>query len=396
MIDIGMYVVLGFLAASLVALMLVPAFWNRAVRLTTRRIEATMPMSMADIQADKDQLRAEYAIELRRVEVALEKAKDKAIRELVEANKRRVEIVDLKTEMEAVKGRLQEKDNATRVLEQTIRRRLPELEQRLKAAKDVIAQLESANTELRSTGTNQAEALRSARSTLSVQRGDIDQLRGALEAEDVASRRLFRSDSAIAKDNRRLSAELSKLKEEMVHGKIGGRENELLSAELKTLAQQILAVAREQGTVLPEFPMPEPCGRGRRRQPMAASASSRPSTRRPRTGRSCASRSWPSPSLGPSRRLRSRTPPMRTASDAHSPDTHSSETGDGKPRRDARLARPHSLDPAGRLARRQAARELERAAQERARRGLRPLILTSHPFAAGGASRPRASAPSTG
>jgi hypothetical protein len=253
MIDIGMYAALGFLVASLLALMLVPAFWNRAVRLTTKRIEATMPMSIADIEADKDQLRAEYAIELRRVEVALDKAKEKATRELVEANKRRVEIGDLKADMEGVKARLQEKENANRVLEQTIRRRLPELEQSLKAAREVIAQLEAANAELRATGANQAEALRAARSTLSVQRGDIDQLRGALEVEDPASRRLFKSDSAIAKENRRLSAELSKLKEELVHGKVGGKENELLSAELNRLARQILTVARAQGTVLPEF-----------------------------------------------------------------------------------------------------------------------------------------------
>ena len=68
-------------------------------------------------------MRAEFAIELRRVEVALEKAKDKAARELVEANKRRVEISEINTELEGIKGRLQEKENANRVLEQTIRRR---------------------------------------------------------------------------------------------------------------------------------------------------------------------------------------------------------------------------------------------------------------------------------
>ena len=75
-----------------------------------------MPMSLNDIQADKDQLRAEFAIELRSVEVALEKAKDKAARELVEANKRRVEIAVLNTDLATVKGRLQEKENANRVL----------------------------------------------------------------------------------------------------------------------------------------------------------------------------------------------------------------------------------------------------------------------------------------
>jgi predicted nucleic acid-binding Zn-ribbon protein len=256
MIDIGMYVALGFLLASLLALMVAPAFWKRAVRLTKRRVEMTMPMSAADIQADKDQLRAEFAIELRRVEVALEKAKDKAARELVEANKRRVEISEINTELEGIKGRLNEKENANRVLEQTIRRRLPELEGRLKAAKEAMAELEAANAELRNTAGAQAEALKLARSTLNAQRGDIDQLRGALEGEAAPSRRSSKSDAQLAKENRRLSAELSKIKQELADGRIGGNENGLLRDELGKLASQVLAVAKAQGTRLPDFAPP--------------------------------------------------------------------------------------------------------------------------------------------
>jgi hypothetical protein len=264
MIDIGMYVALGFLLASLLALMVAPAFWRRAVRLTRRRIETTMPMSSTEIQADKDQLRAEFAIELRRVEVALEKAKEKAARELVEANKRRVEISEIKTELEGARNRLQERDNANRVLEQTIRRRLPELEGRLKAAKQAMAELEAANAELRNTAGSQAEALKFARTTLNSQRGDIDQLRGALEGDAASSRRSSKSDAALAKENRRLSAELSKLKQELSEGRIGGNENGLLREELGKLASQVLTLAKTQGTSLPDFslfasrPAPEP------------------------------------------------------------------------------------------------------------------------------------------
>jgi hypothetical protein len=253
MIDIGIYVALGFLLASLLALIVAPAFWRRAVRLTKRRLEMTMPMSASDIQADKDQLRAEFAIELRRVEVALEKAKDKAARELVETNKRRVEISEISTELEGAKARLQEKDNANRVLEQNIRRRLPELEGRLKAAREAMAELENANNELRNTAASQAEALKLARTTLNTQRGDIDQLRGALEGEAASSRRSSKSDATLAKENRRLSAELSKLKQELSDGRIGGNENGLLREELGKLAGQLLAVAKAQGTALPDF-----------------------------------------------------------------------------------------------------------------------------------------------
>lgn len=252
MIDIGMYAALGFLIASLLALMLAPPLWKRAVRLTTRRLESTMPMSAADIRADKDQLRAEFAIELRRVEVALDKAKDKAARELIEANKRRVEVAEVKAELGTVQGRLQEKENANRVLEQTIRRRLPELEGRLKVAKEAIAALETQNTELRNAAGSQAEALKFARTTVNTQRGDIDQLRGALDVDAASSRRSARSDSSLTKENRKLSAELSKLKEELIHGKIGGKENDLLRQELDTLAKQILALSKARGVALPE------------------------------------------------------------------------------------------------------------------------------------------------
>lgn len=251
MIDVGMYAALGFLIASLLALMLAPPLWKRAVRLTTRKVEATMPMSVSDIQADKDQLRAEFAIELRRVEVARDKARDKAARELVEANKRRVEIAEIKAEFDTVKGRLQEKVNANRVLEQTIRRRLPELETSLRVAKQAMAELEAANAELRNAASSQSETLKLARTTVNAQRGDIDQLRGALGVE-ASSRRSAKSDSDLAKENRRLSAELSKLKGELTQGRIGGKENDLLRRELGTLAKQILSVAKAQGTALPE------------------------------------------------------------------------------------------------------------------------------------------------
>ena len=76
MVESVMLVAAGFLAASLLALMLAPVQWRRAVRLTELRIRSKTPLSMAEIQADKDRLRAEFALELRRLEKALEKLKD--------------------------------------------------------------------------------------------------------------------------------------------------------------------------------------------------------------------------------------------------------------------------------------------------------------------------------
>jgi DNA repair exonuclease SbcCD ATPase subunit len=81
MIETAMFVAAGFLAASLLALILAPVQWRRAVRLTEQRVRSLTPLSMAEIQADKDRLRAEHAQQLRRVENALEKLKeDNALR----------------------------------------------------------------------------------------------------------------------------------------------------------------------------------------------------------------------------------------------------------------------------------------------------------------------------
>src|SRR3990172_6150047 len=247
MIDIGIYVALGFLGASLLALMLVPALWNRAVRLTSKKLESTMPMSVADIQDDKDQLRAEYAIRLRRVEMALDKAKEKAIREQVEANKRRVKIAEINAELAAAKATMDEHVTANRVLEQTIQKRLPDLDGRLKAAKDVIAELETTNTELRRTMESQAAALKSTRAAAQTQKADITQLSKALEA-GTGRVRVGKSE---AKEIQLLSAQLSRLREELERNRVHREENDALRQELNRLATQILAVAKGQGVDLP-------------------------------------------------------------------------------------------------------------------------------------------------
>src|ERR1700730_13117665 len=248
MINALMFGALGFLLGCLIALMLAPPLWNRAVRLTTRKIEATMPMSLADIQADKDQLRAEFAIDLRKVEVALDKAKEKATRELIEANKRRVEIAVVNTDLAAAKAQLQENENANRVLQQTIKRRLPDLDSRLKAAKKALAELESVNAELRTKVDSQSEAFKTARTTLHNQRSDIERLRVALESGSGAGvRGLGKADARTLAESQRLSAELSKTQEELERAKTGAQENMLLRRELTRLTSQILAVARAQG-----------------------------------------------------------------------------------------------------------------------------------------------------
>jgi chromosome segregation ATPase len=99
MIESIMFFGIGFLVATLFALLLLPLVHNRAARLTMRRLEASTPLSMTEIQADKDQLRAEFAMSTRRLEMSVEQLKAKTTSQLGELGKKAAAINKLKQEL---------------------------------------------------------------------------------------------------------------------------------------------------------------------------------------------------------------------------------------------------------------------------------------------------------
>jgi chromosome segregation ATPase len=99
MIEMIMYFGIGFLAAALIALLFFPLVHNRAVRLTMRRLEAATPLTIAEIRADKDQLRAEFAMATRRLEMSVEQMKAKTTAQLAELGKKNDAVNQLRKEL---------------------------------------------------------------------------------------------------------------------------------------------------------------------------------------------------------------------------------------------------------------------------------------------------------
>jgi chromosome segregation ATPase len=99
MIEPVMYFGIGFLVAALLGLLFVPLVHNRAVRLTMRRLEAATPLSIAEIRADKDQLRAEFAMSTRRLEMSVAQMKTKTTSQLADLGKKTDAINQLKKEL---------------------------------------------------------------------------------------------------------------------------------------------------------------------------------------------------------------------------------------------------------------------------------------------------------
>ncbi|HRJ68995.1 MAG TPA: hypothetical protein PK812_05240 [Beijerinckiaceae bacterium] len=72
MIEAIMYLAIGALLAGLLAIALLPALWRRAERLSRQRLMATLPVTPNEMAAEKDQIRAAAAVEVRRLEVRLD------------------------------------------------------------------------------------------------------------------------------------------------------------------------------------------------------------------------------------------------------------------------------------------------------------------------------------
>jgi hypothetical protein len=77
MVEAVMYAAIGFFTASLLTLAIVPLLHARAERLTLQRLEATLPMSLSDVQGERDGLRAEFAMATRRLELKIERITEK-------------------------------------------------------------------------------------------------------------------------------------------------------------------------------------------------------------------------------------------------------------------------------------------------------------------------------
>ncbi|MCV0350901.1 MAG: hypothetical protein K5863_12560 [Nitratireductor sp.] len=144
MIKTILLLLLGFFIAGFVALLLAPILWRRAVRLTTKRIEASMPLSANELEAEKDRLRASHAMTARRLEMNIENLNHKTSAQLVELSRMSEEarrlseeraaqerlIARLKGEVERQAKALDEKAEAIASLEARLDETLAELETR--------------------------------------------------------------------------------------------------------------------------------------------------------------------------------------------------------------------------------------------------------------------------
>lgn len=288
MIQAVMLVMLGFLLASLCGLLLAPSLWSRAARLTRRRIEATLPMTLNEIEAAQDRVRGDYAVRIRRLESSLSRAKQKAALQLVDNSRQQMQLASLKDTIQQLETQLDERRNAATVFEQTIRKRFPELENEIDVVRERLSLQAVELQDLANKLKRKDESLELAHRRAATFEEEVNRLRNAMEksSTDRSGRLLRRPSQWTIDDYRseydRLNLELSKLRQQLAQ--LQERESHqvsLVKTELQKLSEVILVASEKKvpalgavatdapariasaktADVIPAQPIPWPAGR---------------------------------------------------------------------------------------------------------------------------------------
>jgi hypothetical protein len=264
MIQAIMLIALGFLAASLIGVLLAPSLWNRAARLSKKKLESTLPLTLSEIEAAQDQLRASYAVRLRRLENALASAKQKAANQLVDNSRLQMQIGALKDQIDDLDMKLSERRNAATVLEQTITKRFPELDREITAVKTQLQERSFDLQDLTNKLSRRDEELAAAQRAAASYQDEIDRLRSAMEkgAGDRSGRRVRKASQWSLEDYKaeydRLNLDMSRLRQQLAHFQDrDAQQVGVIKGELQKLAELILASAQPKAPPRPPEPRPD-------------------------------------------------------------------------------------------------------------------------------------------
>lgn len=227
MLQTALIFAFGFLAATLLALMAAPAVWRRAGYLTRKRIEAALPLSINELNAEKDALRAEHAMAMRRMELRLKDTRESD-------NVEKVLIEEQGETIRTLEGKLSETRTRSVEFERQLAELTGRLHERITEMSELSVLLESTRAELdiRSSELKAATRLREERaSQLKEVSAELQTLRDDLSDRDHQIESLCETIAT-------LKAAGQNLKREVVESNTDGQViGDLLSSERKRMAQ---------------------------------------------------------------------------------------------------------------------------------------------------------------
>jgi myosin heavy subunit len=147
-IETIMLVALGFALAALIALFLGRIAWVFALGLGKKRMQRAAPTTIAELQSDRDRLRAEYAMLSRKLELRMSDLRSKLAEQMAEVSRNRNRIDHLISELRTRDRLLNERDSELQALRVQIGPLESELTARTAAVQQFREQLRGRDEEI--------------------------------------------------------------------------------------------------------------------------------------------------------------------------------------------------------------------------------------------------------
>jgi chromosome segregation ATPase len=240
-IETIMLVALGFAVAALIALFLGRIAWVFALGLGKKRMQRAAPTTIAELQSDRDRLRAEYAMLSRKLELRMNDLKTKLAEQMAEVSRNRNRIDHLVSELRTRDRTINERDTEIQSLRVQLAPLESELTARTASIQQLKEQLRGRNEEVQSL----SQAAERLRAELTERNRQIAVMKKEIADREVADN-VLHADSVSAQDRLRkriddltsLSRQIETQRQHLMHQKI---EFDSLKSEIDARSSAVAA-----------------------------------------------------------------------------------------------------------------------------------------------------------
>ena len=219
MIQSALFFIFGVLVTVFVVVLLGPSVWRRAFFLARRQVQAELPITLAEIRADRDGLRAEHAVEATRLEQLLRLERQKT------------------AEQKVTLARKYEELKRIPLLEE----RLADIEKQLIAHEQVAKEAETArDTALEKAEILQAE-LERMQSHYRALEGLADTLRIEISASETERARLTNEMTEMRRDRKEATARYNEVSTQLTSAQTELKSEKRRNGELQQKLEKLIS-----------------------------------------------------------------------------------------------------------------------------------------------------------
>ena len=219
MIQSALFFIFGVLVTVFVVVLLGPSVWRRAFFLARRQVQAELPITLAEIRADRDGLRAEHAVEASRLEQLLRLERQKT------------------AEQKVTLARKYEELKRIPLLEE----RLADIEKQLIAHEQVAKEAETArDTALEKAEILQAE-LERMQSHYRALEGLADTLRIEISASETERARLTNEMTEMRRDRKEATARYNEVSTQLTSAQTELKSEKRRNGELQQKLEKLIS-----------------------------------------------------------------------------------------------------------------------------------------------------------